>query len=348
MNIFKQRQPDLSPGRFGPPFSANHDFCESNYEITSEIVEFWNVVSCFPMCWSGLWHLHQYGKHIGGVIAANAERLSTLKDNSKEKEELVKRITHDKIVLRLAQLVAIQIFVVGVGSALFHGTLTRYGQISDELPMLTATAACQAVTTAVLAYDASSTENSTTTSSSGLPLLYTKFLLAVVLYGFFDFAVFIGVYAVSVLWLSKLIVNMVSSEDKTENSTALKQQSASLGFQAIGFYISGFLFLWLPAEVFACDGFNLPADNGVISPDIFNTYWTFFTKNLAHPIFHFTSAIGPASFMQLILCEWLRRSTQDQSAITIENRSWRNMWLSKRVEVAAVVQKNAGGQKKNK
>jgi len=90
------------PGVWGPTTSLI-DWCESNYEVTHVIAEFWNTISNLVMI-------------IPPFIFAYQAK----------KENLEKRFIW----------LQVSIFFVGVGSWLFHMTL-RYGmQITDELPMV--------------------------------------------------------------------------------------------------------------------------------------------------------------------------------------------------------------------
>lgn len=71
--------------------------------VTPYIAEFWNTVTSLLMCVAASYAFYWKWKH--GV----------------ERRFLVAEVA---------------IWIVGFGSALFHGTLTFYGQLADELPML--------------------------------------------------------------------------------------------------------------------------------------------------------------------------------------------------------------------
>ena len=89
------------PGVF--PMTANIDWCEANYVWTYYVAEFMNAVSSLAITWMGMVGLYHVVRQAG------------------------------------AMRFRVQFFAlafVGLGSALFHGTLLREGQVLDELPML--------------------------------------------------------------------------------------------------------------------------------------------------------------------------------------------------------------------
>jgi hypothetical protein len=83
--------------------SANYDWCEQNYHWSNYIAEFFNTISSIPIILAGIYFLR----------ASTAERYG-----------------------RRFVAAAVSIIVIGIGSVSFHGTLTRNGQMLDELPML--------------------------------------------------------------------------------------------------------------------------------------------------------------------------------------------------------------------
>eukprot|EP00051_Salpingoeca_urceolata_P009656 m.117353 g.117353 ORF g.117353 m.117353 type:complete len:282 (+) comp16397_c0_seq4:433-1278(+) len=93
--------PDHTPGFWS--HTATIDWCERNYQVTWYVAEFWNCVSSLVIAMAGLINLYTVYK----------QRLDT----------------------RLAAL-SLAIIAIGVGSALFHGTLTFHFQLADELPMV--------------------------------------------------------------------------------------------------------------------------------------------------------------------------------------------------------------------
>lgn len=91
----------LTQGFWGPPTSTV-DWCESNYERTRYVAEFFNTTSSLSMVLAGLLGLYLY-----------------------------RTVFEKRFLVAFGLLVA-----VGLGSIAFHGTL-RFGlQMLDELPML--------------------------------------------------------------------------------------------------------------------------------------------------------------------------------------------------------------------
>jgi len=83
--------------------TATIDWCERNYVVNSYIAEFWNTLSSLSLFIFGL----------VGLIRAR-------------KFQVEYRFRFSLIAM----------MAVGIGSALFHGTLTYFGQMLDELPMV--------------------------------------------------------------------------------------------------------------------------------------------------------------------------------------------------------------------
>jgi len=88
---------------FWSPVSSSIDWCERNYVITWYIAEFWNSLSSFII----------FATAVAGVLQA-----------MKRKLELRFLLFHGSIIF------------VGLGSVAFHGSLTYFGQLGDELPMV--------------------------------------------------------------------------------------------------------------------------------------------------------------------------------------------------------------------
>jgi dihydroceramidase len=93
--------PAMEP--FWGPVTSNVDWCERNYSHTSYIAEFYNTLSSLPMIWMGL----------VGMIECRRLRLP-----------------------KQYGLSFFALFVVGIGSVLFHSTLAYSAQLADELPMI--------------------------------------------------------------------------------------------------------------------------------------------------------------------------------------------------------------------
>lgn len=92
-------------GRLGfwSPSTSSIDWCERNYAVTYYVAEFWNCLSSLLMC-----------------------LLSLI---------LIVQGLYYKVERRFL-LLSFSFGLVGFGSAYFHGTLTHFGQMADELPMV--------------------------------------------------------------------------------------------------------------------------------------------------------------------------------------------------------------------
>jgi dihydroceramidase len=93
---------DTATGYWSPSTSSI-DWCERNYAVTQYIAEFWNFISSFSMC------------ILAGILFIQG---------------LYNRIEKRFLLLSLS------FGFVGLGSAYFHGTLTYFGQMADEVPMV--------------------------------------------------------------------------------------------------------------------------------------------------------------------------------------------------------------------
>ena len=89
-------------GYWGEP-TATTDFCEPNYAVSFYVAEFYNAFSSLPLC----------------VVSVCGVRHCILM----------------KLGVEQALCYAV-VGVIGLGSVAFHATLTREGQVLDELPML--------------------------------------------------------------------------------------------------------------------------------------------------------------------------------------------------------------------
>lgn len=93
---------DTTTGYWSPSTSSI-DWCERNYVVTQYIAEFWNCISSLVM------------SLLAGILLVRGLY------NNFEKRFL---------------FLCLSFGIVGFGSAYFHGTLTHFGQMADELPMV--------------------------------------------------------------------------------------------------------------------------------------------------------------------------------------------------------------------
>ena len=91
------------------PSTSSIDWCERNYVKTKYLAEFWNSISSLSMCFLAILLLIQ------GFIYKIEKRFLCM---------------------------SIAFGIVGFGSFYFHGTLTFYGQMLDELPMVYSMITC--------------------------------------------------------------------------------------------------------------------------------------------------------------------------------------------------------------
>jgi dihydroceramidase len=85
------------------PSTSSIDWCERNYAVTFYLAEFWNCLSSFSMCL------------VAGILLI--------------------RGFYYQLETRFL-LLCLSFGIVGLGSVYFHGTLTHWGQMADELPMV--------------------------------------------------------------------------------------------------------------------------------------------------------------------------------------------------------------------
>lgn len=87
------------------------DWCEPNYLYTQYVAEFWNTISSIPIILLPIFGFSMYLKHTKFSISLFIQEI------------------HCFLPLFLT-------FFIGIGSFLYHGTLRRFGQVLDELPMI--------------------------------------------------------------------------------------------------------------------------------------------------------------------------------------------------------------------
>ena len=221
-------------GYWGPP-TANTDWCEPNYQFTLYVAELFNTLSSVPICAFSLFGLGQCWKRGYELKFALSYTL---------------------------------VFIIGLGSVAFHGTLLRVGQVLDELPMLWASLMFLYV---------------------GMTLHGERPLLACCLFAWgcfcslvyfqkgFDY--FLITYAVTV---AAVILNSVRTSLNSTLWPILKPWACSAG----GLYAGGFLCLWVPEVLLCPSGSHVP---------VRSVAWT---RHLQlHAWFHLSSSVGPYLFL---------------------------------------------------
>jgi hypothetical protein len=179
---------------------ANRDWCEANYDNTFYVAELFNTLSCIPICTFALFGLKQ-----------------------------CKRYNYEtKFTVAYAA-----VFVIGLGSAAFHGTLTRWGQVLDEVPMLWASLAFLYI---ALTMNGPRPQLSKSLAAFGAASTYAYFTKG------FEF--FVVTYTLTVLTLSL-------ASFKAAHESPHRAQLQPLQAAAAVLYCGGFLCLWIP-EVLYC------------------------------------------------------------------------------------------------
>jgi hypothetical protein len=263
------------------PHTANHDFFESNYAITYSIVEFWNTVTALLVVYSGAICL-VYSRGLFFV----------------EKATLLPPAFWGLSIL---------LFVIGVGSVIFHGTMKRWGQVLDELPMVYSALIFHWV---LLDVANQPLLNVFRKNGNGRVLTGVFFCIALTLgtlvYFTHDFALFIVVYAICIAFLAARVRALViQSEGQSLKASGSPQRRMAI--QCITIYIGGFIFFWLPTEVLAAQ-LKLSCSDLVMqaSGSEALTFWCglrideYSLLQFTHSVFHLTSTMGTLAFVQFV------------------------------------------------
>ena len=215
------------------PITANYDWCERNYQYTFYIAEFFNAISSVPIALGGA-----YGMF-------NSVRYG---------------YAHKLLFSYFIMM------VVGVGSAAFHGTLLREGQVLDEVPMLWAS-----VSLVYLAI--------TFRSTSIVPLIVCVVygIISTLVYFYVSFEGFILAYALTVFTL--VVLSAMELRRLAENKSIVKYLILSAGS-----YIGGLFVFWIPEQILC--GNRLEVHHQSI-----------LMRLQFHAIFHITSCLGTYYFM---------------------------------------------------
>jgi dihydroceramidase len=215
--------------------TANTDWCEPNYERTLYVAELFNTISSIPICTFALFGLTQCW--LRGY-------------------ELKFAVSY------------FLVFVIGMGSVAFHGTLLRVGQVLDEVPMLWASLSFLYV---------GGTMDGPRPLFGLLLAAWGCFCTAVYFQQGFDY--FVLTYALTV---AAVIINSVRTSLRSEIWRVLRPWA----FGAGGIYAGGFLVFWLPEVLLCPSGSHVP-----LRP----VGWT---RHLQlHAWFHLTSSVGPYWFL---------------------------------------------------
>ena len=228
---------------------ATVDWCEPNYVYSPWVAEWWNTLTSLVIA-------------LGGLVGAGWSW------RSKTRVEL-------RFVAAFLSLA-----LVGLGSAAFHGTLLRWAQAVDELPMMLSSMVFIYILRFRRDGDDMFGRGADQRARRGWILGLTAYAAGYVAayFLFADlFVFFVGTYALSVVWISVQTYRLAFG---AEGSPVLRR----LFFCSIGAYVGGFVVLWIPEHVLL--GCAHPLQHAQL-----------------HALFHLTSALGTYAWVLMALID---------------------------------------------
>ena len=250
-----------------PPSPAPSLRCEENYAWTPYVAEMFNTLSSIPTLTVGVYFLLVAAKHRYGFR------------------------------FRLAGWM---LALVGVGSVAFHGTLTRVGQILDEVPMLYSSSIFLWIGGSLL-YPANA-EGDRRSAVLGFALLaYCAIVTTVYFAGGFE--AFFVAYAITVVAVA--VVSLKASAKSDVRST-----TRPYVLWAFGIYVGGFLALWVPEQVFC--GNRVVVHRHSLLQEL---------PVPLHAFFHVTSSVGPLAWLTFAAFEAMHRAKRAPKI------AWGRRWL---------------------
>ncbi|KAJ9471454.1 putative alkaline ceramidase dcd3B [Diplonema papillatum] len=228
------------------PVTSTVDWCEDNYRVTMYVAEFFNTLSGLPLV----------------LLAGYALLLSARRGS-----------LQGSFCYTLACVLNI---TVGVGSMAFHGTLTRLGQVLDEVPMLWCSCSCVLVLLTVQPEPCFREYKGFV-----MPLVVFAWAAAATgAYFYCGFGVFVGMYFCSVVAAIVLgYRRMLSSESPGHKALALRLLAVCGGA-----YTAASFAFWIP-EMYSCGNRVQTAHASV------------FQHLHAHAIFHLLAGVAHYSFL---------------------------------------------------
>lgn len=194
---------------FGTPAAV--DWCEPNYAVVPWIAEFWNTVSSVLIAAAGLF----------GLV-----RWWTCREHYEA-----------RFAVCFAGLA-----IVGVGSTLFHGTLLKLPQASDELPMVWLGLVCFYCLMTRHADTPRATRRRWAWSLAAYALVFTVAYFSVSNY----FGLFLASYIAVAGYVCIGTWRIVFRE-------ATDPRLRRLFWWSVGAFVGGFVLLWLPERGLGCD-----------------------------------------------------------------------------------------------
>jgi len=190
---------------WGEP-DANVNWCENDYVVSRYIAEFWNTISSLFIVLLGLHGLLMHNK---------------------------------KYYERRHSAVFFILSIVGIGSALFHCTLRKTGQMLDEIPMVLGNHA--------LLYSSLLVRNKTPSPAVLYGILISAIFHTIIYLYFQWFTIFVVLYTLGWFFQTKILLGwMYEGFART-----IYPQTWLCIYLSFGCYIGGFV-LWLIENVF-CD-----------------------------------------------------------------------------------------------
>jgi dihydroceramidase len=218
--------------------TSDYDWCEANYAVTFYIAEFWNTLSSIFIVLAGVFFFRRTTKHQYG--------------------------------LRF-HLASLGVIVIGVGSVAFHGTLQKWGQVLDEVPMLWSSliflwiGLCNAM------------DNATEARYSTTAALCLSAMggLSTLIYFRDGFTFFIITYIITVASIFGVTLYQL-------RAAVNESPARSYAIWSIALYAGGFFCLWIPEQLLCGNRLVDTHDSGLLRLPI-----------PLHAFFHITSSIGP-------------------------------------------------------
>ena len=261
---------------WGTP-TASVDWCEDNYTVSYYVAEFFNTLSSVPIALLGLQALWS----AWACADAHASR-------------------------RRRMVAAFTVFVVGVGSVAFHGTLLRWGQVLDEVPMVRAGLPggyLLSLTRPPLLLGVARLQLWSSTSFVFLAVslqwppgdrrvLPLGIALAVyasgatALYFVYGFEYFLVTYVATVAVVIFATARQARLLGAPKQGSPPRMAAAIVRYAAAaaGLYAGGFLVLWIPEQILCGNRLETSHD-------------TVFSRVSLHAFFHITSALGPYAWL---------------------------------------------------
>jgi dihydroceramidase len=246
--------PPPPPHGYWGAVTADYNWCEQDYKITPYVAEFFNTVSSLAVALAGVIFGRQARAHKYGVRF---------------------------------QVAAAGLIIIGLGSVAFHGTLQRWGQVLDEVPMLWSSL----VFLWIAVCNALGRRGEAAWSARLAGLLGGVGAGSTWVYFNAGFGFFLVTYVVTVFAIFTVTLVRASCYAPERNAPARKY-----AYLSVAFYGAGFFFLWIPEQVFCGNRIHDTHLSGLLALPI-----------PLHAFFHITSSIGPLCFLNYVVFDYLEK-----------------------------------------